>query len=315
MGKRAPRFVVSCALVAGGLAANAGPALANGVQWASDCADWTTPVFTFATGQPVCITGDVDYTCPEELGIHFPGADIYVVKAGDPPFSSVPAPTHIGHIMGGAGSFYGVKVWSPPLQVGTYDVIIDEHCDHVFDSDDVRSPKVFTVGDPISCPGSPPNTCPQAPSGWQPKDPKIPSKSTCRGACGSNCPDGTLFGVQNPIAGTCSPLASKDVCCESANHTSHMSCTYASNVRCGSHQGCRDHDACYDDCIVNSPPGSLWNPADKVFQCQRLCDGKCIARWGTARCAQWMVGRGEFDYSIDFAGPASGPTSGSGPCP
>ncbi|MBI5481034.1 MAG: hypothetical protein HY906_19405, partial [Deltaproteobacteria bacterium] len=125
----------------------------------------------FQTTDTVCVQGDVDYTCPEGM-IDLPGANVYVVPRGGANFTG--PPTHFT-TMGGFGSFMQITVRTPPLTPGVYDLVLDEHCDGVFDGDDLRVDSAFTVG------GG--GTCPDAAPGAQRRDPGIPSGAKCRGAC------------------------------------------------------------------------------------------------------------------------------------
>lgn len=132
-----------------------------------------------------------------------------------------------------------------------------------------------------ACTPQPEPACPAAPAGYQPVNPGIPSGGQCRGACGADCP------------ASCRPGTPATACLEwqTADCQWHAKvCTYP--VReCGSHQGCRDHDACYDRCA----PGLLG-----AF-CRRICDEQAVARWGVNNCTSWWGGGGPYDQWLSFA--------------
>jgi len=67
-------------------------------------------------------------------------------------------------------------------------------------------------------------------------------------------------------------------------------CTY-DVIECGSHAGCRTHDACYDACV-----GSFF-PAG----CRRRCDLDCVVLHGADRCAAWMNGDPPYDSWLPYA--------------
>lgn len=133
-----------------------------------------------------------------------------------------------------------------------------------------------------ACAGQPEPECPAAPPGYQPENPGIPSGGVCRGACGAKCP--AQCGVR-PNATVCLEWQTAD--CQWHSKV----CSYPVQS-CGSHLGCRDHDACYDACA-----GSLWPAA-----CRRSCDAKCLKKWGTTKCEAWMIGGGPYDSQIEYAG-------------
>jgi len=185
---------------------------------------------------------------------------------------------------GGAGGFWNIAVMMPRLVPGTYDLILDEHCDGVFDGDDVRLDSAFVVGGALMC---------SAPPG-EPVNPGIPSGALCRGACGPDCPT------------TCTPAPALSVCEDDPMLCEHIECTFT-GVTCGTHDGCRVHDACYDACAA-AGAGAL---------CWRQCDLDCMGTYGTL-CYNWMGGRGPYDSTVSYYNPptVAGPSPGlcSGPC-
>ncbi len=121
--------------------------------------------------------------------------------------------------------------------------------------------------------------CPSPESlGLLPADPHIPSGSLCRGACGPDCPS------------TCTADYDVGICAPDSTGACHSTCTYSS-LRCGSHQSCRDHDACYDRCAARGDPLGL---------CHRGCDLACIGKWGPVNCWHWMRGNGPYDNYLHF---------------
>jgi len=235
----------------------------------------------YTTDGTVCVAGDVDFVCPGRLGVNLPGADVYAVRTGADPFSGVPI--HFD-ALGGFGSFWDQTVMLPPLAPGLYDLFLDEHCDGIQTADDVLKVGAFLVG------GVPMCSMPPGP----PVDPGISSGSTCRGACGGDCPS------------TCSALPPTTACEEDAASCQHVDCTIT-GMSCGTHEGCRIHDDCYDACAASG--GGFW--------CRRGCDVECLDSYGLP-CTSWARGHGPYDGSSSFYNPvsSSGPSSGlcSGPC-
>jgi Putative peptidoglycan binding domain len=94
----------------------------------------------------------------------------------------------------------------------------------------------------------------------------------CRGACGGSCPKS----------------------CEKAVY---YECTGSSQLRrveaftCGTHPGCREHDACLDNCLQNNP-----NSGD----CQSQCDATAMEVYGFENSASWALGKGPYDGETIF---------------
>ena len=119
----------------------AGPALANQI-WTTDCN--FNPQSSFALDELVCGMGDLDSPCNSSI---IAAADIWIMPAGAPDFTLAPGsiPQHIV-TAGGGGGFWGEYLWLPPLSAGTFDILIDEDCDGVFDPGlDLRTNNAFTV--------------------------------------------------------------------------------------------------------------------------------------------------------------------------
>lgn len=132
-----------------------------------------------------------------------------------------------------------------------------------------------------------------------PSDPLIPSESLCRGACGSNCD-------------TCSPPEEK-VECEDTGDGHHQWWHYPNYQVCGSHQGCRDHDACYDWCAATFGEkgmiGLIFGP------CHRACDFECVCNYGAKQCVGWIGGGKPHDRDMYFSEQPYITPGCKGPCP
>ena len=107
--------------------------------------------------------------------------------------------------------------------------------------------------------------------------------SACRGACGMACPSSCEQQTQFECAGAGTLKRVK---------------TY----RCGTHQGCREHDDCLDRCSRDREAG---------FDCQTECNASAVEDWGVEMTSSWALGGGPhddepilFEYSMDqLAGP------------
>jgi hypothetical protein len=115
-------------------------------------------------------------------------------------------------------------------------------------------------------------------------DPTGPCGALCRGACGPNC-----------IWTSCEQTRKDTVCLLTAFGLNSGLAYVEAEVSCGSAQGCREHDDCYDTCHTAFACGS-W---DSAF-CRRGCDEEACAAWGVDNCAQWALGGGPKDYNLDF---------------
>jgi hypothetical protein len=120
-------------------------------------------------------------------------------------------------------------------------------------------------------------------------NPGLKSASLCRGACGLEC--------------------DSNRCRSQGNITLFVprgTCSYSRVLACDSHQGCRDHDECYDWCAEEgegSIPGS----------CHRVCDSRCFSNAretmdsrtggvGTCAARAGLTGAEEMGYSPPFDG-------------
>ena len=94
----------------------------------------------------------------------------------------------------------------------------------------------------------------------------------CRGACGGGCP-------------------------QSCEITVRYECTGESQLRrveaytCGTHQGCREHDDCLDNCLQDNSGSS---------DCQARCDAEAMQRYGFEKATPWLMGKGPYDGEITF---------------
>lgn len=118
-----------------------------------------------------------------------------------------------------------------------------------------------------------------------PRAPAIGSGAKCRGACGPDCD-------------TCSPPEDK-VHCEPRPATDggegHDIWIYPNYQECNSHQGCRDHDACYDWCGSGGPGGL------GPMLCRRLCDFECACNYPPYQCVGWIFGGAPHDSGMVFS--------------
>ena len=97
--------------------------------------------------------------------------------------------------------------------------------------------RVIIQGITLPCSSTPP-TCPIGGLAPLLRDPHLPSGALCRGACGPDCPS------------SCAAQPNVTLCIPDSTGHCHVSCTYSSVIECGSHAGCREHDACYDRCAA-----------------------------------------------------------------
>ena len=94
----------------------------------------------------------------------------------------------------------------------------------------------------------------------------------CRGACGGSCP-------------------------KSCERVVYYECSGASQLRrveaftCGTHQGCREHDACLDNCLQSNPDSG---------DCQSQCDATAMEVYGFESSASWALGKGPYDGNTIF---------------
>lgn len=113
------------------------------------------------------------------------------------------------------------------------------------------------------------------------KAPDGPSGAQCRGACGPDCPDtcknvGTY--TERYTVGHCSYLLE-----------------FPNALLCGTHAGCRTHDACFDAAVANGE-SHLFGPR------HNQCNQDAIRAWGPVKTTSWMRGGEPYDdwwYFVD----------------
>lgn len=97
----------------------------------------------------------------------------------------------------------------------------------------------------------------------------LSSSALCRGACGIDCPSHRCEAQPDYIRVINQGTKDQGIC------------TYTDVVACDSHQGCRDHDSCYDGCVASRGETSLLGP------CHRACNDDCFNTFGYTNCALW----------------------------
>lgn len=123
-------------------------------------------------------------------------------------------------------------------------------------------------------------------SGIYQRNPGLASGALCRGTCGVDCPSSP----------SCTDPYDLTVCEDMGDH--HVWHTYVNYATCGTHQGCRDHDACYD--YAASMPiwgfgGAMTGPM------YRACDLEAMCNYGLKNGATWAFGGGPNDGDLAYA--------------
>jgi len=159
---------------------------------------------------------------------------------------------------------------------------------------ETATPVPSPTGGPVTQCDDVPPPCPAVPPNAQPKNPGIASGSLCRGACGPDCPSSCV--VQNDYHS-----------CVTDSHGCVYLCSYR-EIKCGSDEGCRTHDNCYDNCAESENENGLCLTGNA---CHCLCDIDCADTYNSSACLSWMVGGGPYDSQITYADmpTTSGPTS------
>ncbi len=130
------------------------------------------------------------------------------------------------------------------------------------------------------------------------RNPHIPSGALCRGACGSDCK-------------TCQHELEHRECEETPD--GHFWWIYPNYEDCGTHLGCRNHDACYDWCAdKHNEKGKL---GIILGPCHRLCDFECICDYNLPQCVGWIGGGKPHDGRMLFSDPPRKVPGCKGPCP
>jgi bacterioferritin-associated ferredoxin len=131
-----------------------------------------------------------------------------------------------------------------------------------------------------------------------PRDPGIKSEALCRGACGADCD-------------TCEHENPHRECEETRD--GHFWWVYPHYEDCGTHLGCRNHDACYDWCV------NEYNEKGKLGvilgPCHRLCDFECICNYNLPQCVGWIGGGKPHDGRMAFSDAPRKEPGCKGPCP
>jgi hypothetical protein len=136
----------------------------------------------------------------------------------------------------------------------------------------------------IVWPGAPPGgPLPGPLPGRYARDPGLPSKAKCRGACGPDCD-------------YCTP-PKDEYACEVLPNGTHRVWKYPNHQLCGAHAGCKQHDQCYDWCGGGGPGGM------GPFLCRRWCDLECLCDYRASQCVGWAFGRPPYDETLRFADP------------
>lgn len=134
-----------------------------------------------------------------------------------------------------------------------------------------------------------------------PVDPKDKLKAwhggKCRGACGLDCSN-------------CKDIGDVFVCEQVGDR--HRFWRYPHFNICPTHQGCRDHDACYDWCANKHYErgllGVIFGP------CHRMCDFECACDHSLPDCVHWIFGKGGNDHMF-FSEEPKEAGGCFGPCP
>jgi hypothetical protein len=113
------------------------------------------------------------------------------------------------------------------------------------------------------------------------KDPAAPGGARCRGACGVDCPStckvvGT-YREEYVVGGTGYLIE------------------FPNAILCGTHQGCQDHDACFDAAVAQGE-----DPLTAPIHSE--CNWKAYKKWGWDKTWDWMHGRGPYEdwwYFVD----------------
>jgi hypothetical protein len=124
------------------------------------------------------------------------------------------------------------------------------------------------------------------------RDPGVPSGALCRGACGADCP------------ASCRALPDVVLFVTADRGRCFQQCTYQRVQSCYTHNACREHDRCYDNCVINEGERGLCGILTGANPCHCDCDAGCIRTMGG--------GPGALSTCVrQFAlGNRSGPTDG-----
>ena len=132
------------------------------------------------------------------------------------------------------------------------------------------------------------------------RNPMFTSGALCRGTCGINCPP-------DP---SCDPPVDRIECEERGDR--HYWHTYVNYATCGSHQGCRDHDSCYD--YAATMP--IWGFGGFLIgPMYRACDLESLCTYSFKQAVTWARGGGLYDSRLTYADRVDQRPGCLGPCP
>jgi len=118
-----------------------------------------------------------------------------------------------------------------------------------------------------------------------PKDPKIASGSLCRWACGGDCPD-TCVDHDDVVVWVLEPIFG-----------GYYKFSYSGVIACGTHEGCRWHDDCFDQCAETFGESEAWEP------CHMGCNAYVVDRYDAGRGYSWSRGYGPYDGWLLYSEP------------
>ncbi|HKJ17996.1 MAG TPA: hypothetical protein VJ984_11635 [Xanthomonadales bacterium] len=95
----------------------------------------------------------------------------------------------------------------------------------------------------------------------------VQSVSTCRGACGLGCPS------------SCKERVTYE--CDDSERMVRVN-----SYVCGTHQACRDHDNCLDQCRQDR---------EKAFDCDAYCHTEVLESFSIENAISWSTGGGPYD--------------------
>lgn len=127
-----------------------------------------------------------------------------------------------------------------------------------------------------------------------------PCGSKCRGACGPDCPV------------TCT-VTEEWRCLDDGERLTGVA-TLEQIYTCGTHEGCRWHDQCFDDCNAEHGCGS-WAASTCMHVGVIGCDSQAVFKHGAMNCLSWKDGGGPFDGELEFKYPTETMKSDATLCP
>lgn len=120
-----------------------------------------------------------------------------------------------------------------------------------------------------------------------PRNPHIASGSTYRGACGAGRPD-TAISLSDIQIRVPDPV----------NNSNHYLLNYSRVDECGTHAGCRWHDACFDECAKNYGEEDFYEP------CHMYCNERvAVDMYGPDWGYSWQDGGGPYDGYFIYSDP------------